>query len=494
MTTEPEVRAADARQTPVFAPEEPPVQMFGRVVAYKYVVAAVFVSALFLDLLDVTIVNVALRTIGEEFQTEAIEWIVLGYTLSLAVWIPASGWLGDRFGTKRVFLTALALFVGGSVLCGMAQTIGQLVGFRVVQGVGGGMLTPIGVAMLFRAFPPIERARASTIVMIPTLVAPALGPVLGGLLTDTAGWRWIFFVNVPFGIVALAFGLRFLREHTEPTAGRFDVPGFVLSGYGLAAIAYALSEGPRNGWTDPWVVGLGVSGTIAFALLVYVETHRPEPMLALRLFRYRSFRATNIVMVFGMASFIGLTFVLPLYLQGLRGLDPLESGLTTFPQAIGILISSQIAGRIYGRVGPRRLVIGGMLGAAISMASLLLLGLDTDLWWIRGAIFARGLAMGFTFVAVQAASYAEIPPADNGRASAIFSTQRQMSVSIGIALMATVLTSFTTLTAAPADPEQALIGYHWTFAVATGLALIAALLAALYVRDEDAAATMHPRS
>ena len=150
--------------------------MFGRVVAYKYVVATVFVSALFLDLLDTTIVNVALRTIGEEFQTEAIEWVVLGYTLSLAVWIPASGWIGDRFGTKRVFLAALGMFVGGSVMCGMAQTIGQLVGFRVLQGVGGGMLTPIGIAMLFRAFPPIERARASTIVMIPTLVAPALGP------------------------------------------------------------------------------------------------------------------------------------------------------------------------------------------------------------------------------------------------------------------------------------------------------------------------------
>lgn len=467
--------------------------MLGRVVAYKYVVAEVFVSALFLDLLDTTIVNVALRTIGEEFQTEAIEWIVLGYTLSLAVWIPASGWLGDRFGTKRVFLIALGLFVGGSVLCGAAQTIGQLVAFRVLQGVGGGMLTPIGVAMLFRAFPPIERARASTIVMIPTLAAPALGPVVGGFLTETAGWRWIFLVNVPFGIVALAFGLRFLREHTEPTAGRFDVPGFVLSGFGLASIAYALSEGPRNGWTDPWVVGLGISGTIAFVLLVYVETHRPEPMLALRLFRHRSFRATNIVMAFGMASFIGLTFVLPLYLQGLRGLDPFESGLTTFPQAIGILISSQIAGRIYGRIGPRRLVVGGMLGAAVAMSSLLLVGLDTDLWWIRLAIFARGLAMGFTFVAVQAASYAEIPAADNGRASALFSTQRQMSVTIGIALMATVLASFTTLTAAPDDPQRALTGYHWTFALATALALVAALLAAVSIRDEDAAATMRPR-
>ena len=493
MTTERE--AEELREPPaiVFDPEGPPVTIFGRIVAYKYVVATVFVSALFLDLLDTTIVNVALRTIGQEFQTEAIEWIVLGYTLALAVSIPASGWMGDRFGTKRVFLVALALFVGGSAMCGLAQSIGQLVAFRVVQGVGGGMLTPIGIAMLFRAFPPIERARASTIVMIPTLAAPALGPVIGGAITQSAGWRWIFYVNVPFGIAALFFGLRFLREHTEPSTGPFDVPGFLLSGFGLASIAYALNEGPRVGWSDPLVVGLGIGGVIAFALLVYVETHTPHPMLALRLFRHRLFRATNMVMAFGMASFIGLTFVLPLYLQGLRGLDPLDSGLTTFPQAIGILISSQIAGRIYGRVGPRRLIIGGMLGAAVSMASLLLVGLDTSLWWIRGAIFLRGFAMGFTFVSVQTASYAQIPPADNGRASAIFSTQRQMSVSIGIALMATVLTSFTTLSAAPTDPQAALTGYHWTFALAAGLALMAAFVAFLTIRDSDAAATMQPR-
>jgi EmrB/QacA subfamily drug resistance transporter len=494
------VRAASARASsvedvpvPDVAPEEPPVRLFGRTVAYKYVVATVFVSALFLDLLDTTIVNVALRTIGEEFATEAIEWVVLGYTLSLAVWIPASGWMGDRFGTKRVFLTALGLFVGGSILCGFAQTIGQLVAFRVLQGVGGGMLTPIGVAMLFRAFPPIERARASTIVMIPTLVAPALGPVLGGLLTDTLGWRWIFFVNVPFGIAAMVFGLRFLREHKEPTAGPFDIPGFVLSGFGLASIAYALNEGPRVGWTSAPVLGFGVAGVVAFALLVYVETHKPHPMLALRLLKLRLFRATNLVMAFAMAGFIGLTFVLPLYLQGLRGLTPLESGLVTFPQAIGILISSQVAGRIYPFVGPRRLMVGGMVGAAVAMGGMLLVGQTTDLWWIRVLIFLRGLAMGFCFVASQAASYAEIRPADNGRASAIFSTQRQMSVSIGVALMATVLSSFTTLSAAPTDIDRALTGYHWTFAVCVALSLIAAVLAFVLIHDEDARETMHAR-
>ena len=429
VTVPPESRPADDR----------PARVLGRTVEYKYVVAIVFVAALFLDILDVTIVNVALRTIGEEFETESIEWIVLGYTLSLAVWIPASGWFGDRFGTKRVFLTALALFVGGSALCGFAQSIGQLVAFRAVQGVGGGMLTPVGVAMMFRAFPPVERARAATLVMIPTLAAPALGPVLGGLLTDTLGWRWIFFVNVPVGLVALGFGLRHLREHTEPTAGRFDVPGFVLSGFALAAIVYALSEGPRLGWDDPWVVGLGVTGVVAFVALIWVETHTTAPMLALRLLRDRLFRTTNAVMLFGMASFIGLTFVLPLYLQGLRGLTPFESGLTTFPQAIGILIGSQVSGRVYPRVGPRRLVVGGMLLAAVSIAAFVAIDLDTDLWWIRTLVFVRGLGMGLTFVAVQAASYARIAPADNGRAAAIFSTQRQIGIAIGVAVMATVL-------------------------------------------------------
>ena len=475
------------------SPNVAPAVLFGRTVAYKYVVAAVFVAALFLDILDTTIVNVALRTIGTELRTEAIEWVVLGYTLSMAVWIPASGWLGDRFGTKRLFITALVLFVGGSALCGVAQSIGQLIGFRVLQGVGGGMLTPVGIAMLFRAFPPIERARAATIVMVPTLAAPALGPVLGGLITDTIGWRWIFFVNVPIGFVALVFGLRYLREHTEPSAGRFDVPGFVLSGFGLAAIIYALNEGPRAGWDDPVVVVLGISGLLAFGLLVWVETHRPEPMLALRLLRDRLFATTNLVMAFGMASFVGLLFVLPLYLQGLRGLGPFESGLVTFPQAIGILISSQVAGRIYGRVGPRRLIVGGMFGAAVSVAAFTQLGLDTDLWVVRTLLFARGLAMGFTFVAVQTASYARIAPSDNGRASAIFSTQRQMSVSIGVALMATVLSGFTPLAAAPADPQRALDGYHWTFVVSTVLALIATAIATR-INDEDAAATMRSRS
>ncbi|MGI9051457.1 MAG: MFS transporter [Ilumatobacteraceae bacterium] len=237
---------------------------------------------------------------------------------------------------------------------------------------------------------------------------------------------------------------------------------------------------------------LGLGGVASFAALVWVETHVSHPMLTLRLLRDRLFRTTNLVMAFGMMSFIGLTFVVPLYLQSLLGLSALEAGLTTFPQAVGILISSQISGRLYPSVGPRRLIVAGMLAATVSICGFLLIDLDTDLWVIRGLIFARGLGMGFTFVAIQAASYARIVPADNGRASAIFSTQRQMAIAIGVAVMATVLTSFTTLSETPTDLPRALDGYHWTFAVGAAFALIAALIATR-INDADAADSMHAR-
>jgi len=322
------------------------VQIFGRRFDYKWIVAIVYVSALFLDILDTTIVNVAIPSIGRELNTESADWVVLGYTLSLAVFIPTSGWLGDRFGTKRTFLFALFAFTCGSLLCGTAQTIGQLIAFRIFQGVGGGMLTPVGLAMLFRAFPPAERARAATIIMVPTLAAPAAGPVLGGLIVTNVSWRWIFLVNVPIGMLAIWFGWRYLREHLHAAAGRFDLTGFLLSGSALALIVYTLSQGPLSGWGSPLVVTCGVVGVLAAVAMIIVELRIPHPMLELRLLGNRMFRQCNLVSFFSIASFLGVTFVMPLYLQLLRGLNPFASGLTTFPQAFGIMVSSVVAGRI----------------------------------------------------------------------------------------------------------------------------------------------------
>lgn len=470
------------------------VEVFGRRVAYKWVVAVVYVSALFLDILDMTIVNVAIPALGRELQTENAEWVVLGYTLSLAVFIPTSGWLGDRFGTKRTFLCALIAFTFGSLLCGTAQTIGQLITFRVIQGIGGGMLAPVGLAMLFRAFPPAERARAATVIMIPTLAAPALGPVLGGLIVTNASWRWIFLVNVPIGLLALWFGWRHLQEHRHPASGRFDIAGFVLSGTALALIVYTLSEGPRSGWTSPLVVACGLVGVLAAVVVTIVELRIPSPMLDLRLLHNRMFRQCNLVGLFSIASFLGVTFVMPLYLQLLRGMTPLASGLTTFPQAFGVMVSSLIAGRLYARIGPRRLMTGGFVASALAIALYTMLDLHTSLWLIRALMFGRGLCMGFAFVPMQAASYATIDPSQTGRASSIFSTQRQVGISLGVAVMASVLTAHMSLSSAPGvdDVQRALTGVRWAFGIAVILALLAGLFA-WFVRDEDAAATMVSR-
>ena len=471
------------------------VSVLGRQIAYKWVVAIVYVSALFLDIMDTTIVNVALPRLGEVLHTRNVEWVVLGYTLSLAIWIPTSGWLGDRFGTKRTFMFALCAFTVGSAACGMSHTIGQLIAFRVLQGVGGGMLTPVGIAMLFRAFPPAERARAATVVMIPTLAAPAMGPVVGGFITKNFDWRWIFLVNVPIAIVALWFGFRFLREHKETAAGRLDVFGLVLSGVSLATLVYALSEGPQAGWMSFRVAGVGLIGLALAISTVYVELHVSNPMLELRLLGNRLFRQCNMMSFFAIASFLGVTFVMPQYLQNLRGMDPLASGLATFPQAFGVMISSQIAGRIYVRVGPRRLMTGGFLASALSIVLYTQLTLHTDLWLIRGLMMLRGLCMGFAFMPMQAASYATIPPSQNGRASSMFSTQRQVGISFGIAVLASILTSYGVLNppVAASKVAHALTGVRVACGVAVVFALIAALFA-WFVKDEDAHATMRARS
>jgi EmrB/QacA subfamily drug resistance transporter len=467
---------------------------FGNV-PYKWIVAMIFVIGLFMDIMDTTIVNVALPTLRKEFNaTEAaVEWVVIGYLLSLAVWIPASGWIGDRIGTKRTFLFALGAFTIASALCGQAHSLGELIGFRILQGVGGGMLTPVGTAMLFRAFPPAERAKASTVLVIPTVLAPAIGPVIGGWLVTDHSWRWIFYVNLPLGVFGFVIGALFLREHREPTAGAFDLAGFVLSGGGLALVLYALSEGPELGWRSPAVLGTGILGIVLFAALVKVELRLPSPMLTLRLYRDRMFRNANMVLTFSFASFAAMLFLLPQFLQGPRGLTAFQSGLTTFPQALGVMLSSQVAGRLYHYVGPRRLIFGGMIGVAI--VSLTYLGFDqnTSLWWIRAVMFARGLCMAFGFVPLQAATYANISSADTGRASAIYTTQRQVAAALGVAALATVWISRTNALSSSRTPTAAVIGgFHDAFVVGAVLAVFAAI-AALFIRDSDAANTMVPR-
>lgn len=474
-------------------------------IPYKWFVATAFVAGLFMDLMDSTIVNVALPKLGRQFHAgnTTLEWVVTGYLLSLAVWIPASGWIGDRFGTKKTFMFALAMFTACSALCGLAQSSDQLIVFRILQGVGGGMLTPVGAAMLWRAFPPSERARAATILMVPTIVAPALGPLLGGWLVDDVSWRAIFLVNLPVGVLAFIFSFAFLREHHEETAGRFDLWGFLFSGGGLALVLYAVSRGPTDGWRAANVLVTGLTGIIFFALLTVIELRIRKPMLDLRLFTNRMFRNANLAFFMVMATVLPVILLLTLLLQEVRGISALRAGLVTLPMPLGTLVMIPAVGRLYPVVGPRRLIAAGLAGAAVTSLFFLRVDLSTGLWWIGGIMFLRGLTFSLCIIPVQAATYATIQTKDMGRASSLFSTGRQVATSLSVAALITVLATRTQAhlgsalrTAAPAARAAAakhgiLLGYHDAFAASAAIALIGIGLACL-IRDEDAAATMHP--
>ncbi len=458
----------------------------------KVSVSIVFVVGMFMSIMDGTIVNVALPSIGHQLgvPSTSIDAVVVAYLLSLAVVIPASGWLGDRWGTKRVFLVALALFTITSALCGLASNFTMLVFFRFLQGAAGGALAPVGTAMLYRTFPPAERVRISSILIIPTVIAPATGPVLGGLLVDSLSWRWVFFVNVPLGIAAFLFGLFFLQEHREPKAGRFDLPGFLLAGIGLALALYALSEGPTSGWTSLTVLGSTLGGLLLLSAFVVVELRRREPLLDLRLLGNRLFRTANLVSLVSSAGFLGVLFVAPLFLQQGLGVTPLTSGLTTFPEALGVVLSSQIVARLYPRVGPRRLMVAGLTGVTIVVGLLSLIGPNTSLWLMRVLIFLTGAGMAFAFVPVQTAAFATISSAATGGASALSNAMRQLGSALGVAVLGEVLSAVgPTHLSATGQVLPNLAAYHAAFLAAAVLMLIAAGIA-LAVSDRDAAPSM----
>jgi EmrB/QacA subfamily drug resistance transporter len=458
----------------------------------KVVVGAVFVSAMFMNIMDITIVNVALPTIGRDFHIPptAVDGVVIAYLVSLAVFIPASGWLGDRFGGKRVLLVAIAIFTLGSVLCGFAQDMTQLVAFRVLQGAGGGMMAPVGMAMLFRVFPPAERIRAASILTVPTTIAPALGPVLGGFLVTTLSWRWVFFVNLPLGIAAITFGALFLERMGTHDPGRLDLPGWLLGGAGLGLLMYGISEGPLKSWSSPDVVVCCVAGAALLTIFVFVELRNAHPMVDLHLLSNRLFRSTNVVMFLAAAAFLGMLYLIPLYFQDARGLSPLQSGLSTFPEAFGVMIGAQFASRlIYPRVGPRRHITGGLLGLAACTLVLTQVTLTTNLWFIRGVMFLLGWMMAQVMVPNQAASMAMITPDSLGRASTFFNTMRQVGSATGVAILSTVLIGVGSANAAGGSVAPDLTAYHLAFLTSAAFALVGVVFS-LTIHDSDAAETI----
>jgi EmrB/QacA subfamily drug resistance transporter len=465
--------------------------MSGRV-SQKVAVSVVYVAAMFMTIMDSTIVNVALPTIGRDFEvpSTSVASVSIYFLVSLAVFITASGWLGDRFGGKRVLLAAIAVFTVASALCGLAGSLTELDIFRVLQGVGGGMMAPVGLAMLFRAFPPAERVRASSILTVPTTLAPALGPIVGGVLVTELSWRWVFYVNVPLGILALAFGAMFLEGGQALSPGRFDVAGFLLAGSGLGLLMYGVSEGPIRGWASAIALSTITAGAILLAVLVLVELRKRLPLIDLRLLGNRLFRSCNGVMILASASFIGTLYVVSLFFQDARGLSALGSGLSTFPEALGVMGGAQLASRwLYPVLGPRRNIALGLVGVTVSIGLMSLIGAQTSLWWMRALMFVLGIAMGQVFVPAQAAAFATISGEATGRASTMFNVGRQLGSAVGVAVFTTAIVAVgaTKVTAGHVTPD--FTAYHVAFLLAAGLAAAGAVVA-LTIHDADAAGTM----
>lgn len=465
---------------------------------HKYIVALISVFGMFMNLLDLTIVNVAVPVLIVDLDASAqeVQWVVTAYLLAVAVAIPVSGWAGDRFGTKLLFVLALASFTIGSALCAVAWNIESLIVFRGLQGLGGGLLMPVSQTMVFRAFPQQERSKAAGILIVPTTFAPASGPLVGGIILDYLAWPWIFLVNIPVGVIGIVLALAFLREQREDAPGRLDIPGLMLASGGLAVFLYGLAEAGGRGFGDPVVLGFGGAGLALLASFVLVELRTEEPLIDVRLFANRLFALANASQAVAFMGFSATLFLLPLILQLERGMSPFESGLATFPQAIGVMVMAPLLARIYPIVGPRRLVAVGLLAASATTVPLILMDLETDLWWVRGTMFARGMGFSMMLVPLQTAAFAQISMADTGRAMAALNATRQVAQSFGVAIIATVLASRLAHYGAALDSADNVAGSVSAYSdgfVVTAIFIAAGILIALLIRDRDAAATLRAR-
>ena len=346
-------------------------------------IASVVVLGAIMSILDVTVVNVAINTLAEEFDSplSTIQWVVTGYTLALATVIPLTGWAADRFGTKRLYLTSIFLFVCGSMLSGLAWSAESLIGFRILQGFGGGMIMPLGMTILTRAAGPHRVGRVMAIIGVPMLLGPILGPILGGWLVDAASWRWIFFINLPIGIAALIASQRILARDVPQPGHRLDWLGLALLSPGLALLIYGLAETSGDGGFGRWqVIGPGLVGLAMLAAFVRHGLRTQDALIDLRLFANRVFAASSATLVLVIIAVFGGMLLLPLYLQVVRGESAMDTGLLLAPQGLGAMVAMPIAGRLTDRTGVGRIVPVGLAIVGVSFLGLTQLAADTSYW------------------------------------------------------------------------------------------------------------------
>ena len=412
-------------------------------------VAGVVVLGAIMSILDITVVNVALPTFqtaladgGGELAYSTVAWTVTGYTLALAAIIPVTGWAADRFGSKRLFMMALTLFTLGSALCATAWSIQALIGFRVLQGLGGGMLMPLGMTIMTKTAGPHRMGKLMAILGVPMLLGPILGPILGGWLIDAASWHWVFLINLPLGIIAIIYAAFALpRDQVNPSES-FDVVGMLLMSPGLALFLYGISSIPGEGTiASAKVLIPGILGLLMVAGFVFWSFKPKHPLLDLRLFKNRNLTVSVITMFLFAAAFFGGLLLVPTYFQQVRGETPLQAGWLMAVQGLGAMCTMPIAGALSDKLPVGRIVPFGLVAIIGGMYALTQLTATTPYAYILPVLFVMGLGMGATMMPLMTSALKTLRSHDVARGSTLLNISQQIASSIGVAIMSVVLTT-----------------------------------------------------
>jgi EmrB/QacA subfamily drug resistance transporter len=414
--------------------------------SYKWLVALVIVFGLFASIMDATIVNIAVPSLQSVFggSLSTVQWVLTGYTLIQGVATPLTPFLANRWGAKRLYLVGLATFTCFSALCGLAWSLPALIFFRLLQGMGGACLMPVAIVLLYSVFPPQERGMAMGVLGVPLLFAPALGPTMGGYLITYASWQLIFYINVPIGIIGLIMGILFLRDVPREAPIRFDLVGFLLVATGLGSVLYAFSQVSTDGWDSTTVLGFLGAGLVALLLFVLVELEiidrGGQPLLNLRILGDRAFTPSIIASSFVTFILFGGLFMVPLYLQSLRGLSPFQTGLLLLPQALASVVVAIVGGRLTDKFGTVPIVLPGLVILMYPLWGLAHLTTGTPFSWFQTLLIMRGLEMGLVAQPLMRASLVRIPPGPQlNQATALSTVIRFVTSSISTAILGTYL-------------------------------------------------------
>ncbi|NUT56461.1 MAG: DHA2 family efflux MFS transporter permease subunit [Thermoleophilia bacterium] len=449
----------------------------------KWWTLAAVAFGLFMIMLDNTVVNVALPAIQEDLAADLsqLQWIVTGYALSFAALMLIGGKLADAYGRRLIFVVGIVVFTAASLWCGLADSGELLIAARVIQGVGAALMNPATLSIIAATFPPRERGMAIGIWAGVSALALAIGPLVGGLLTEHLSWHWIFFVNVPVGVVAIAASFLLITESKDETHESLDLPGLAASGLGLFALTYGLIEANGYGWTSARIVGSFVVAVVALVGFVVIERRRRAPMLDLTLFRSGTYAGANLAMLLVALAMFGVFFFVSLYMQNVLGYSAVQAGAAFLPMTLIVILVAPIAGKASDRFGSRWLMTVGMVLLGVQLLYLSQLGTDATFWSLLPGFVVGGLGMSMTMTPTAAAATRAVPVHKAGVGSAVLNAMRQVGGSVGIALMGAIVAH-----EASGRPSLGgfMAGYQRALEVAALIAFVGSIVAFALVRQE----------